>query len=126
MSNERSKNISNFKNFNSKTPEKFSSVTLVTNFHKLSLWSDPDNNFWKTKIDLKFWILLLFTYNKPYFHSLHKRFKCTASEYRELNFYHKFYPFIQFWVPRNVGVLCSTVPGTFLCNLGTNYAMVTP
>ena len=34
---ERSKSISNFKNFNSKTPEKFSLVTLVplvTNFHK--------------------------------------------------------------------------------------------
>ena len=30
----RSKNISNFKNINSKTPEKFS---LVINFHKLSL-----------------------------------------------------------------------------------------
>ena len=45
MSNERSKNISNFKNLNSKTPEKCSPVTLVTNFHKLSLWSDPDNNF---------------------------------------------------------------------------------
>ena len=34
---ERSKNISNFKNFNSKTPEKLSLGTLVTNFHKLSL-----------------------------------------------------------------------------------------
>ena len=34
---ERRKNMSNFKNFNSKTPEKLSLVTLVTNFHKLSL-----------------------------------------------------------------------------------------
>ena len=34
---ERRKNMSNFKNFNSKTPEKLSLVTLVTNVHKLSL-----------------------------------------------------------------------------------------
>ena len=36
----RSKNIS-------KTPDKFSLVTLVTNYHKLSLlplWSDPNEN----------------------------------------------------------------------------------
>ena len=34
---ERSKNISNFKNINSATPEKLSLLTLVTNFHELSL-----------------------------------------------------------------------------------------
>ena len=33
----RSKNIANFKNFNSKTHEKLPLVTVVTNFHKLSL-----------------------------------------------------------------------------------------
>ena len=44
---ERSKNISNFKNINSKTPEKLLLVTLVNNFHKLLLlllWSDPNEN----------------------------------------------------------------------------------
>ena len=29
-------------------------------------------------------------------------------------------------VPRNVGLLCNVVPGTFLCILGINYAMLTP
>ena len=33
----KSKNISNSKNINSKTPEKLTLVTLVTNFHKLLL-----------------------------------------------------------------------------------------
>ena len=34
---EENKNISNYKNINSKTPEKLSLVSLVTNFHKLLL-----------------------------------------------------------------------------------------
>ena len=29
-------------------------------------------------------------------------------------------------VPRNVGLLCNVVPGTFLCILGINYAMLAP
>ena len=29
-------------------------------------------------------------------------------------------------VPRNVGLLCNVVPGTFLCILDINYAMLTP
>ena len=40
------KKKSNFKNI-SKTPEKFSLVTLVTNYHKYHFyhfWSDPDEN----------------------------------------------------------------------------------
>ena len=42
---------SNFKNI-SKTPEKFSLVTLVTNYHKLSL--RPSRKFEKIKIGVKF------------------------------------------------------------------------
>ena len=32
------------------------------------------------------------TLNKSYFHSLHKRLKCTLNKHGELNFCHKFYP----------------------------------
>ena len=41
--------------------------------------------------------LVIVTSHKLYFHSLYKRFKCTANKHRELNFCHKFYLFIQFW-----------------------------
>ena len=49
----------------SKTLENFSLVTLVANYHRLSLLPDPDQKFdqtltkiWKPKIGVKFWILL--------------------------------------------------------------------
>ena len=40
---------------------------------------------------------LVITSDKLYFHSLHQRFKFTANKHRELNFWHKFYPFMQVW-----------------------------
>ena len=48
----------------------------------------------------KTWCLILnlvITSDKLYFHSLHQRFKFTANKHRELNFWHKFYPFMQVW-----------------------------
>ena len=53
----RSKNIANFKNFNSKTHEKLPLVTVVTNFHKLSLLPlvvRPWQKFEKQKLVLNF------------------------------------------------------------------------
>ena len=38
----------------------------------------------------------------------------------------KFVDMISDIVPRNVALLCSVVPGTFLRNLGTNYAVLAP
>ena len=62
---ERSKNISNFKNINSKTPEKLSLVLLVTDFHKLLLsplvvrsW----RRFEKQKLVLNLELLLRISY----------------------------------------------------------------
>ena len=93
----KSKNIIQLKNKISKTPEKLSLLTLVTNYHKLSLlplWLDPDENL-KNKNRCQIFSLAIVTSNKLYFHSLHKIFKCTANKQRELNFCRKFYPFMQ-------------------------------
>ena len=42
------KKLSNFKNI-SKTPERFSLVTLVTNYHKLSLVLNFESSYWYFK-----------------------------------------------------------------------------
>ena len=75
---------SNFKNI-SKTYEKFSLVTLVTNYHKLSL--RPSRKFEKIKIGVKFWILLLLL-QMSYIFIASTRFKCTANNHKEINFCH--------------------------------------
>ena len=70
---------SNFKRINSKTPEKLSLVTLVTNYHKLSLLPLLVRPCQKFEKQNKCWIfnLVIVTSNKLYFDSLH-----------ELNFSH--------------------------------------
>ena len=83
---ERGAKPSNFKNI-SKTPEKLSLVTLVTNNHKLSLLPlavRPSRKFKKQKLVLNFESC----YSYLYLHRIHERFKCTANKHRELNFCH--------------------------------------
>ena len=69
-------------------------VTLVTNYHKSSLFTICGQK--PTKLVLNFESFIV-TSNKLYFPSLHERFKCTANKYRELNFRNKFYSFMQLW-----------------------------
>ena len=58
------------------------------------MFTRPDENL---KNKNRCWILnlVIVSSDKLYFHSLHKRFQCTANNHSELNFCYKFYLFIQ-------------------------------
>ena len=66
-------------NLNSKTPEKLSLVTLVTNCRKLPLIPLVVKPWIKFEKKLVLILnLVISTSNKLYFRSLHKRFKCCS------------------------------------------------
>ena len=79
-------------------------LLIITN-HFCHLWSDPDKKFLKNQCEVL--TLVIVSSNKLYFHSLYERFKCTANKHRELNFFHKFYPFIQVWKCMDLVFDCS-------------------